>query len=737
MIIAPDHRAGIVGQTDPSIGYGVVVFHDEAGEAVHKIELASAPWRERADQPFRWDFVPALGGPRSCPEIHIAAARHVDIKTSPSLMGWRFLGPREPLLRIYRPQSVHGLQADGSFDAHALVPSPQLWAWAYPQRALSPGYEPESSQAKVCMVRHSESAVDIVDIASRFRVTIRASPWEPSAFAYQLVETDLPEDALALVIVATKNISFRTPSPNYAGIFVSRRRDLIDPSTTLRIFVALTSSIDAVPPQGADLTKSGLPFLPLGDEFIRPVDTRRMAWAQFAFDIAVSFLPIVGAMYDVTQVLHGALDHGEGADVGYVLAIGATMGAAGVLRASRTARLDALVRNETAMAKVLETADPDTLTAIRAMDPGESRRLGEKLDLFFARKVTARELLKHLPASLWRSLANTRTAPRLRSLVGRETFDDVYQSLEMLPHSERLKVLDNLSRSLRSTVEHLNPTASAAFVRVTVFEQLAKIDFDAAQRFEQAQLRRLVLRVLDDDLSAFRNQELRELFFASRGTHKATPRETIEWATRSRRTDRKHAVFEREIGPEYKEILRRVVGSDGPLRPLDQQARTHFNTIAARGLDYGTHAEVTAANRGFGWAYESDHLLEQRFFFDLSETHRDEWITRLVPKDPHLRQQMSGYSGWDHRTKTIELRELIPIGAEEQYTVQQIWDAHVWVYRKLAPDDWRPAVSRLAEMFEEIAGAPGADGKWVPRTNQRAEWFLPSAWPKWLITWLT
>ena len=80
----------------------------------------------------------------------------------------------------------------------------------------------------------------------------------------------------------------------------------------------------------------------------------------------------------------------------------------------------------------------------------------------------------------------------------------------------------------------------------------------------------------------------------------------------------------------------------------------------------------------------------------------------LVPKNPAVAAKMPGNTiAHVHTTKTRMLTDLIPNGREAEFSVQQTWDAHVFVLEALQVHRSVTFGARLVSDFRLLAYARG------------------------------
>ncbi|MEV1247389.1 hypothetical protein [Nonomuraea sp. NPDC049750] len=97
---------------------------------------------------------------------------------------------------------------------------------------------------------------------------------------------------------------------------------------------------------------------------------------------------------------------------------------------------------------------------------------------------------------------------------------------------------------------------------------------------------------------------------------------------------------------------------------------------------------------------------------------KGEGMAMVIPKNPAVVAKMPGRAiAYVHTLKTRLLTELMPNGREAEFTVQQIFDAHMWVLESLRVDRSVTSGDRLLGDFRLLARA----------RRERLELRMPSA----------
>jgi hypothetical protein len=208
-------------------------------------------------------------------------------------------------------------------------------------------------------------------------------------------------------------------------------------------------------------------------------------------------------------------------------------------------------------------------------------------------------------------------------------------------------------------------------------------DLRMAAQFDEDVLR----RVFAPDYSGFAHTELDSLYRAYVARNSPSAVHPLEWVKRTR--GRSQQLLTQLLGSDYVDKI-----NEGLIhkRILTVSAAdlTQYAGFLKKSGAIGAHSDLVEIKTGLGHLFESDHLVERRFTRDTG-LDPDEQHAVIVPRNPHVATQMKqqGYNFYYiHSSKTTALRRLIPHGAENMFTPQQWWEAHVFAYKAAgAPDE--------------------------------------------------
>lgn len=192
------------------------------------------------------------------------------------------------------------------------------------------------------------------------------------------------------------------------------------------------------------------------------------------------------------------------------------------------------------------------------------------------------------------------------------------------------------------------------------------------------------LAIFSEDMKGFRAFDLQQGYERYLAKSKGPRHGPLDWALK-------------QTTGEYVELLRRELGPDGPefrsvlsslksrnaVKTVTPEAITLFKQYANRA---GHYRNLQPIAKGYGDFFQIDHILEQRFWHSnrLDDVvAKEDLLSLIVAKDPQVAGQIPGYDSYVHSEKTVLLRDLIPNGQEDRWTMQQWWDAYVYVGRQV------------------------------------------------------
>jgi hypothetical protein len=547
-----------------------------------------------------------------------------------------------PQIQIVRPQNDDLIpQPDASvIEMWRLVPEPFVVAPQHgdPTRVTSGFLE----RAITVNVTPTPLGVIIRNVFNGYNIRIGFDPSNENkrgAFAYEIITRshedpdNLLGDEIVVNVVHTRAVSVRAQaSQDFAGFLKVQ---------TLRVDDSL---IPLIPPQGTSLSGTTFEQFKVDVNFAREEDR-----AIFLFELAISFVPYLGTLYNLSQLV-------------FELATGHDFWGREVTGA------DMLINGVAALLPFAKALPRPALQLVRK--ELQAGRLALALD------------------------------------------DKVISEVSRLGERELLEAVGTLDVKSATDFARLLTRFSAG--QLTAREVLTRFDNLVGRAYLRELDRRVVDQLMTANFKTFRNPRLADGFNAftakkvAKGvTHDLDP---ISWALSQRGKSRYIQDLESELGANWADTLKRAKASDGRLRPLTSTDISHYDAMAGRVEDYRTLAKL---NRGHGEQYEVDHILEQRFWrndprVQTAFNEKGEGMAMVIPKNPAIAAKMPGKPiPYVHTTKTRMLSDLIPNGREAQFSVQQIYDAHMFVLDALKVDPSVRLGERLTSDFQRLARARG------------------------------
>jgi hypothetical protein len=442
---------------------------------------------------------------------------------------------------------------------------------------------------------------------------------------------------------------------------------------------------DKVPRQGA--------YLVLDPKTHRrhelPDKTGFLSVLQFMIEVPLSFVPIVGDLYEYGQLAYMAATGrdfwGNPVSTNEILVYGALAGLS--VGATAFARMSS---RSAQLAKSL--ANIEELTT-------DLRRIVDDVDAP-SRQGAFLKRIKELPA----------------------------------PQQEKLvKMLDTAMRNPRAA------EALAENIQHAVHEAKA-----AKKNVEELALD--VKALLTEDMTSFANSMLRWEYddylvrWAPRMKETMAP---LDWLLN---TDRQWLVayLRAHLGDDFRNVIKAAYGKLPSQATLAGPMLAHFDKVAKKGINnYGVMQRLVRKFPGFGYFFELDHIIEQRFIRQLREWTEavPEYLAFqafMVPKNAGVAAEMiridpaSKAIRYVHDAKTDIMRTLIPHGSEKLFNVQQIADATLFALKSLDAHKYMIKIDVLEEDFRFLANALKQDMPVLRPWDQLTEDLFTAAkgWPQ-------
>ncbi len=457
--------------------------------------------------------------------------------------------------------------------------------------------------------------------------------------------------------------------------------------------------------------------------------TPEIQFAIAAFEVVIGFIPIVGTLYDIASLVHlsatGRSLWGERRDITYwdLLSIGG-MGL-GLLGDAASARrtfgraadlYDRAHSTRRGVRHVVNHLDPPMQRSVRPLRPEPvppaqrirpPRRRAVDMSGFTPSTFSTRgiELMQRAA-----SQARQRQARQVR---------DLNQAIQELGTDVDEVLGEVLIDAPNELVNRLRSSSSPQQLARRLIEASGGDAPDYAARLIEHHERARLLTVFTPDFSAFSNPLLAQGFLkhnARRIRRGQRPRTAASWALVTR--GQYLAELTVVLGVGFRRRIRRAQAL-GTLSDLDTEAMRAFHELRRRIQPYTDLADARRARStptaDLGAFFDADHLLEKRFINQirarLPNFDTGSLQALLVPKNQAVLRRMrgldSGLNVYDHATKTQLVRALIPFREHHLFSLQQWWDAHVWVYRQLVTDNLDEVLDALETDFSRLASQLG------------------------------
>lgn len=309
--------------------------------------------------------------------------------------------------------------------------------------------------------------------------------------------------------------------------------------------------------------------------------------------------------------------------------------------------------------------------------------------------------------------------------------------IKELPPPQQEKLLKMLDTAMR------NPRAAEALA-----ENLQQAVREAkAARKDVEELVLDVNALFTEDMGSFANSMLRWEYDDYLVRWARLTKETmapLDWLLK---TDRQWVVayLRAHLGDDFRKVIKAAYGRLPSQATLTRMMLLHFDKVQRKLAinNYGVMQRLVRKFPGFGYFFELDHIIEQRFIRRLREWTEavPEYLafqTFLVPKNAGVAAEMvridpaSKVIRYVHDAKTDIMRALIPHGSEHLFNVQQIADATLFALKSLDAHKYMIKIDVLEEDFRFLAKALKQDMPVLRPWDQLTEDLFTAAkgWPQ-------
>jgi hypothetical protein len=232
-----------------------------------------------------------------------------------------------------------------------------------------------------------------------------------------------------------------------------------------------------------------------------------------------------------------------------------------------------------------------------------------------------------------------------------------------------------------------------------------------------------VRAIFTEDMTSFANSMLRweyDDYLVRIARAKMSPKAPLDWLLDTTR-EWVRAYLRAHLGDDYRTVIKAAHGRLPNQVTLTAAMLRHYDNVAAMGINqYNKMQNRVRKVSGFGYLFELDHIIEQRFIRRLREWTEavPEYLAFqafLVPKNAAVAAEMvrldptSHLIRYVHQAKTDMMRALIPHGAESLFTAQQIADATLFTLKSLDAHTYLKTIDVLEEDFRFLAEALGQE----------------------------
>ena len=653
---------GLIGRLNPSAGNGTLYYYDNTAlsrtPASATFRFSGPAWHTSGLQPVAWQLIPNYVW-ESKPVLRIALSREARLEWQSD----QFSAPHRPLVEIYRPQDNQLMPTPGSpLEPHRLVGEPYTWF---------PGSEPFA-------IPH----------------TLRRQHFE----AYGATVSGLLPDwvyrndrSYAHVMLVALGVVFREARnlwqvdvlcpPNEPAAFayelvpteVGYHLKIVR-SSNVRVRIKVSSELDDEPASRLSVQEmvarqlSQVP--PQGSRLdltryrYRTVSSRAGSVnatyepGAITLETSVGFIPYRPALYDVARFVMTA---GTGKD------------------------------------SLKQKVEEKSLLPLAILCLFKVTLKSTTLDELIATLAKKNTVLKALNNAAFREGIEKHVDPALV-----EAFQAISGNTE-----KQLPVL-----------------LQQAFGSADVLDKLIfLLNDEIGEDYIALSTLRPVTQLFSADLHGLHNPRLAQHYrhYLSNQTRPSDPRHNpLAWSA-DQTQGRPGAELVRELGREFSQRIHEAVNE--PMSPVVSSSAASLFQALASTIDTAETLQVRIGS----WAhvFAVDPLLEERF---LTSDRVSAVITResvasvVLPKNPWVAQQLPNYTGYSQTIKSWLFMYLIPKGTEADASLQQWWDAHVYVYNTLGAN---PAIlQRARDVFQQLAQAKGE--RIAYRTALRADHFTPT-----------
>ncbi len=418
-------------------------------------------------------------------------------------------------------------------------------------------------------------------------------------------------------------------------------------------------------------------------EHSNPEKERRLALLKLVFEIGISFIPYVGVLYDLGQV---AYIYATGKDF-----FGDKVSPEGLAVYGLAVGIGVVARGSTALNRALKSGNyPVSQQVID--DVAEHINHSEDQFEKFAKLSAKKQAAGGTGADEF-----AQAARHSGELGGLET-------IALLPSGTHNQLITKLTK--HGGVPTRGQAVQILKILGDNFDSVRAVPSNVNSKLITTILNReKVLRLIRANGSAFKNNFLNGHYSDYVKKAKGDPDSAIDWLTKSHRRKDVKAFLLKKFGPDYKKILEEAIYGRGIIvnpKALSPEVIKVYDNFFKKGKGVRTYQKINAERAKlpaelreiFSDMFEIDHLVERRFFEKWFGSDEFEFYQKLqstlVPHRADVAEALINASTtgvtkieYVHTAKTTLLGRLIKHGAENLYTMQEIVDAHLYVFKVL------------------------------------------------------
>jgi hypothetical protein len=654
--------AGVFGRLDPHAGTGTLYYYDNAATSrvgpAATFRVTATPWRTTGLQPIVWELIPNYDW-ESKPILRIALSREARLEWDNE----QFSAPYRPLVIIYRPQDNQLMPTPGMpLEPHRMVAEPYTWF---------PGSEPFATPHSL-QPRYFEpyGAAD----------TAILPEW-----VYQGGRNYAHVMPVALGAVFTEARSLWQVEvlchQNQPGAFAY---ELTPTEHGYHLRIVRTSNVRVRIKKSSELEDE-----PESQLLVQEMVARQL-----------SQVPPQGSRLDLTRYRYRTVTKTAGSTSAAFEPKAITLETRIGFIPMRPALFD--------MARFVMTAG----TGEDKLKSKVEEKSVLPLAIICLFKTT---LSSTVLDELIESLAKKNAV--LKKLKNKEFLEGIQEQTEYALFEAFQAITASTERKLPDLIKPALSGADALDKLIMLLNDEIGEDYIALAEW------RKLARLFSADMQGFQNPRLAMHYrhYLSNQTQPSDPRHNpLDWAS-DQTSGRLAAELVRELGRQYSQRLHDAINV--PMAPtLPASGKTLFQTLATT-ID----TVATLQERIDSWlhAFTADPLIEDRFLTSdriSSVIERSDAPAAVLPKNPWIAKQLNNYGGYSQVVKSWYFNYLIPPGKEDDASIQQWWDAHVYVYTSLGANT--NILQRLRDPFSQIAQNTGERISY--RTKFSAEHFTPT-----------